>query len=82
MGLDMKAFTFQGIARVDARARSYVERLLPLVREKKYDFTSIVSHRLLLADGARLRPLRAKSRGMYEGPSSLGLRRARLAEKA
>jgi threonine dehydrogenase-like Zn-dependent dehydrogenase len=34
-------------------ARRYMERLLPLVREKKYDFASIVSHRLPLADAAR-----------------------------
>ena len=34
-------------------ARRYMERLLPLVREKKYDFASIVSHRLPLADGVR-----------------------------
>jgi threonine dehydrogenase-like Zn-dependent dehydrogenase len=34
-------------------ARNYMERLLPLVREKKYDFASIVSHRLPLADAAR-----------------------------
>lgn len=34
-------------------ARHYMERLLPLVREKKYDFASIVSHRLPLADAAR-----------------------------
>jgi len=34
-------------------ARAYIERLLPLVREKKYDFASIVSHRLPLADAVR-----------------------------
>jgi threonine dehydrogenase-like Zn-dependent dehydrogenase len=34
-------------------ARFYMERLLPLVREKKYDFASIVSHRLSLDDGVR-----------------------------
>jgi threonine dehydrogenase-like Zn-dependent dehydrogenase len=32
-------------------ARSYVERLLPLVREKKYDLAAIISHRLPLSDG-------------------------------
>ncbi len=38
-------------------ARAYVERLLPLVVQKKYDFASIVSHRLPLtaaADGYHL----------------------------
>jgi threonine dehydrogenase-like Zn-dependent dehydrogenase len=34
-------------------ARRYMERLLPLVREKKYDLASIVSHRLPLADAVR-----------------------------
>jgi threonine dehydrogenase-like Zn-dependent dehydrogenase len=34
-------------------ARHYMERLLPLVRGKKYDFASIVSHRLPLADAVR-----------------------------
>jgi threonine dehydrogenase-like Zn-dependent dehydrogenase len=34
-------------------ARRYIERLLPLVREKKYDLASIVSHRLPLAEAAR-----------------------------
>ncbi len=34
-------------------ARHYMERLLPLVREKKYDLASIVSHRLPLADAVR-----------------------------
>lgn len=34
-------------------ARHYMERLLPLVRGKKYDFATIVSHRLPLADAAR-----------------------------
>jgi threonine dehydrogenase-like Zn-dependent dehydrogenase len=34
-------------------ARAYIERLLPLVRERKYDFASIVSHRLPLADAVR-----------------------------
>jgi threonine dehydrogenase-like Zn-dependent dehydrogenase len=30
-----------------------MEQLLPLVREKKYDLASIVSHRLPLADAVR-----------------------------
>jgi len=34
-------------------ARHYMERLLPLVRERKYDLGAIVSHRLPLAEGAR-----------------------------
>ncbi len=34
-------------------ARAYAERLLPLVMKKKYDFTSIVSHRLPLTDAGR-----------------------------
>ncbi len=34
-------------------ARHYMDRLLPLVREKKYDFASIVSHRLPLVDAVR-----------------------------
>jgi threonine dehydrogenase-like Zn-dependent dehydrogenase len=34
-------------------ARHYMERLLPLVKEGKYDFASIVSHRLPLADAAK-----------------------------
>jgi threonine dehydrogenase-like Zn-dependent dehydrogenase len=34
-------------------ARAYIERLLPLVRERKYDFASIVSHRLPLTDAVR-----------------------------
>jgi threonine dehydrogenase-like Zn-dependent dehydrogenase len=34
-------------------ARRYMEQLLPLVREKKYDLASIVSHRLPLADAVR-----------------------------
>jgi len=34
-------------------ARHYMERLLPLVSERKYDLGSIISHRLPLAEGAR-----------------------------
>jgi threonine dehydrogenase-like Zn-dependent dehydrogenase len=34
-------------------ARAYIERLLPLVMERKYDFTSIVSHRMTLAEAPR-----------------------------
>jgi threonine dehydrogenase-like Zn-dependent dehydrogenase len=34
-------------------ARAYIERLLPLVMERKYDFASIVSHRLALAEAPR-----------------------------
>ncbi len=34
-------------------ARHYMERLLPLVREKKYDLASIISHRLPLSEGVR-----------------------------
>jgi threonine dehydrogenase-like Zn-dependent dehydrogenase len=34
-------------------ARSYMERLLPLVRDKRYDLGAIISHRLPLAEGAR-----------------------------
>lgn len=34
-------------------ARTYMERLLPLVREHKYDLASIISHRLPLAEAAR-----------------------------
>lgn len=34
-------------------ARHYMERLLPLVRDRKYDLGSIVSHRLPLAEGVR-----------------------------
>ncbi len=33
-------------------ARVYMEKLLPLVTEKKYDLASIVSHRLPLAEAA------------------------------
>ncbi len=33
-------------------ARAYIEKLLPLVTEKKYDLASIVSHRLPLAEAA------------------------------
>ena len=31
--------------------RHYVERLVPVVREKKYPLTSVISHRLPLSDG-------------------------------
>jgi len=34
-------------------ARAYMERLLPLVREGKYELGGIVSHRLPLAEGVR-----------------------------
>ena len=34
-------------------ARYYMERLIPLVQKKKYDLTSIISHRLPLAEGVR-----------------------------
>ena len=34
-------------------ARTYIDRLLPLVREQKYDLKAIISHRLALTDGAR-----------------------------
>jgi threonine dehydrogenase-like Zn-dependent dehydrogenase len=34
-------------------ARAYIERLLPLVMERKYDFASIVSHRMTLAEAPR-----------------------------
>jgi threonine dehydrogenase-like Zn-dependent dehydrogenase len=34
-------------------ARRYIDRLLPLVRSRKYDFASIVSHRLPLSEAAR-----------------------------
>ena len=33
--------------------RHYMERLAPIVREKKYDLGAIVSHRLKLEDGVR-----------------------------
>lgn len=33
-------------------ARRYMERLLPLVRARKYDLASIISHRLPLSEGA------------------------------
>jgi threonine dehydrogenase-like Zn-dependent dehydrogenase len=33
-------------------ARHYMEKLLPLVRSKKYDFSSLISHRLPLAEAA------------------------------
>jgi len=34
-------------------ARYYMEKLIPLVQKKKYDLSSIISHRLPLADGPR-----------------------------
>lgn len=34
-------------------ARHYMERLMPLVLEKKYDLSSIISHRLPLSEGIR-----------------------------
>lgn len=34
-------------------ARYYMERLIPLVQKKKYDLSSIISHRLPLAEGIR-----------------------------
>jgi threonine dehydrogenase-like Zn-dependent dehydrogenase len=34
-------------------ARPYIDRLLPLVRERKYDLGAVVSHRLPLAEAAR-----------------------------
>ncbi len=34
-------------------ARHYMPKLLPLVQEKKYDLTSVFSHRLSLAEGAK-----------------------------
>jgi threonine dehydrogenase-like Zn-dependent dehydrogenase len=34
-------------------ARYYMERLIPLVQKKKYDLTSIISHRLPLTEGVR-----------------------------
>lgn len=33
-------------------ARLYIDRLMPLVRQKKYDLRSIISHRMPLSDGA------------------------------
>ncbi len=34
-------------------ARHYMERLLPVVREDRYDLSSIISHRMPLVEGAR-----------------------------
>ncbi|MDZ7363791.1 MAG: alcohol dehydrogenase family protein [candidate division KSB1 bacterium] len=34
-------------------ARYYAERLIPIVEKKKYDLTSMISHRLPLAEGVR-----------------------------
>jgi threonine dehydrogenase-like Zn-dependent dehydrogenase len=34
-------------------ARHYLERLIPMVQDKKYDLTSIISHRLPLSEGPR-----------------------------
>ncbi|MCB0315021.1 MAG: glutathione-dependent formaldehyde dehydrogenase, partial [Calditrichaeota bacterium] len=31
----------------------YVPRLLPLVQQRKYDFSALISHRLPLRDGVR-----------------------------
>lgn len=43
-------------------ARRYMERLVPLVQKKKYDITSVVSHRLPLEDGVRGYDLFARKR--------------------
>jgi threonine dehydrogenase-like Zn-dependent dehydrogenase len=32
-------------------ARSFMGKLVPLVQQKKYDFTSIITHRLKLSEG-------------------------------
>ena len=34
-------------------ARHYMERLLPLVQSKKYDFSKVISHRLPLSEGVQ-----------------------------
>lgn len=34
-------------------ARSYMDRLLPLIRSRKYDFGTLISHRLALEEGPR-----------------------------
>ena len=34
-------------------ARHFIDRLVPIVQQKKYDFTSIITHRMKLSDGEK-----------------------------
>ena len=36
-----------------APARAYMERLLPLTRESRYDLGALISHRMTLSEGPR-----------------------------